>query len=156
MENDRNISVDLFWLTLVPSTPPLPADKLVMFLCFVDSFTSEIIANPVVPGRKEGRRQFFHCRICFKTLSTARLAMRHELVHSGIRPFKCSYCNKTYAREECRVRHERTHTGVKLYKCDRCSESFTWYNTLRRHKDKCRGERFRLKVSLKALQWLLW
>ncbi|PIK56770.1 hypothetical protein BSL78_06301 [Apostichopus japonicus] len=111
---------------------------MVPFLCFIESLTEALDANPVVPGRKIASRQLFHCRICFKTLSTARQAMHHELVHSGIRPFKCSFCEKVYAREDGRVRHERTHTGVKLYKCERCGESFTWYNTLRRHRDKCK------------------
>ena len=36
---------------------------------------------------------------------------RHEVAHTGDKPYKCQYCDKCFSRVDEKNRHEITHTG---------------------------------------------
>lgn len=63
---------------------------------------------------------------------------RHELTHSGLKPFQCQHCDKAYAQSNDLCKHLRTHLGPNIYKCDieGCSEAFSKFGELKLHKQE--------------------
>ncbi|KAI9019720.1 hypothetical protein DFJ74DRAFT_674159 [Hyaloraphidium curvatum] len=52
------------------------------------------------------------------------------------RLFACTSCDKTFTRHYNLVRHQMVHTGVKPYNCELCSSSFALKKDLQRHRAK--------------------
>lgn len=51
----------------------------------------------------------FTCIECSYTTSRLDNFRRHELVHSGDRPFKCAYCSKSFTQKSHLKKHAQTH-----------------------------------------------
>ncbi|KXN65248.1 hypothetical protein CONCODRAFT_13233 [Conidiobolus coronatus NRRL 28638] len=54
--------------------------------------------------------------------------------------FKCKKCTKSFKRKNSLIRHERVHTGIKPFCCKVCNKKFTRKDILESHKlsMKCR------------------
>lgn len=50
---------------------------------------------------------------------------RHEVVHSGIRPYQCNLCDKRFQRKTHLYCHQRVHDEEGPYFCDFCGKLFT-------------------------------
>ena len=42
----------------------------------------------------------------------------------GLGGKQCQYCSKVFGRKDHKVRHEKIHTGVKPYKCEHCDKCY--------------------------------
>ncbi|XP_022070630.2 zinc finger protein 770 [Acanthochromis polyacanthus] len=49
------------------------------------------------------------CFQCLKCFPSASKLQRHEMVHTGLRPFRCLICGKTFRQAPHLKTHERTH-----------------------------------------------
>lgn len=55
------------------------------------------------------RRQVLHCQFCPNTYHKREHLVRHERIHTGLRPYSCDKCDRTFARHDSLLRHERVH-----------------------------------------------
>ncbi|KAI0244405.1 hypothetical protein L0F63_003034 [Massospora cicadina] len=66
------------------------------------------------------------CSICHQPFERDNSLRRHEMLHSGVKPFKCKPCNKEFTRQDiyrrhqqstrCRKATERCHRFIFAYK----------------------------------------
>uniref|UniRef100_A0A8B9MLX1 C2H2-type domain-containing protein n=1 Tax=Accipiter nisus TaxID=211598 RepID=A0A8B9MLX1_9AVES len=71
--------------------------------------------------QSQGRGKSYICSDCGKSFVCHSWLVRHQMTHTGERPYKCS---ENFGRHADLVRHQRTHTGERPYKCTECEKSF--------------------------------
>ncbi|PIK42096.1 putative zinc finger protein [Apostichopus japonicus] len=80
------------------------------------------------------------CRFCARRFAGARDLKRHELVHTGEKPFQCDVCSKSFTRVASLRDHQILHTGEKPFRCDKCNAGFVRKSLLRIHiRDRCKN-----------------
>ncbi|NP_001090283.1 zinc finger protein 234 L homeolog [Xenopus laevis] len=65
------------------------------------------------------------CAVCNKMFVSKRTLERHQIVHTGEKPYSCSVCGKQFARVFTLTVHQRTHTGEKPFPCNECGKCFS-------------------------------
>ncbi len=73
------------------------------------------------------------CHYCGKVFHIARDCRRHEMIHTGEKPFKCGVCGKCFNRDSHLNIHLRSHTGEKPFKCSLCEKNFSQRCNLTNH-----------------------
>ncbi|XP_018590611.2 zinc finger protein 850 [Scleropages formosus] len=56
------------------------------------------------------------CKLCFKCFASPYKLKRHNLIHTGQKPFRCASCGKTFRQAVHLKVHQQTHGRLKLYK----------------------------------------
>ena len=77
----------------------------------------------------------FSCNICGKKFNQQRNLKRHNLIHTGEKPYQCRYCNHKIRHQSTFKRHERIHTGEKPYSCRYCQMNFKEKTQLDNHEN---------------------
>ena len=67
------------------------------------------------------------------------ILLKHDKIHTGVKPYKCSYCRKAFLNSNRVKRHEVIHTGVMDYRCSSCGKEFNQKSNLVVHERKCIG-----------------
>lgn len=75
----------------------------------------------------------FFCKLCEKSLTTAKSLRRHITIHTGERPFFCIQCSKSFSHSSYLRSHMRTHSGARPFPCNLCGKTFTRRSHLNRH-----------------------
>ncbi|EDO42609.1 predicted protein, partial [Nematostella vectensis] len=77
----------------------------------------------------------FQCDQCGKSFRHSRSLARHELLHSGQRPYRCTEpeCEQSFGRQDHLTDHLRTHTGERPFQCPHCSKTFRQSGVMNRH-----------------------
>lgn len=83
--------------------------------------------------RSEGNR----CKFCQKYYSSSWHRKRHELIHTGQKPFVCKFCHSAFNQRNHLSIHERKHTGYKPYACQFCNVHFARQPSRKAHENKC-------------------
>ncbi|KAF3852607.1 hypothetical protein F7725_005962 [Dissostichus mawsoni] len=108
--------------------------------------------------KKPKEKMEYHCSVCSKEFPHAYKLERHELIHTGEKPYCCSsvggastrretskrttsVCGKGYSRAEELKVHHRLHTGERPYECGECGKSFIYRQGLRQHQRTHAGKR---------------
>lgn len=86
----------------------------------------------------------FVCRFCGVKMSSAGSLMRHNLLHTGEKPFQCELCKRRFSRKDALKAHLVAHKNdtskqrlSRPYKCKQCSASYTMRYNLIRHMKQC-------------------
>lgn len=92
----------------------------------------------------------YPCDYCGKPFRTSYEKRRHEMIHTGDRPWKCTECNKAFVDRACLRNHMRKrHLGEKPYKCAFCD--ITFFDTMNRAKhERTHEERQKTMKSERA------
>ncbi|OCT58949.1 hypothetical protein XELAEV_18001439mg [Xenopus laevis] len=81
------------------------------------------------------------CSVCNKMFVSKRTLERHQIVHTGEKPYSCSSCGKQFARLATLTVHQRTHTGEKPFTCTDCGKSFASVQHMASHRIVHTGEK---------------
>ena len=84
--------------------------------------------------KKDAENPYNICLYCKKVFPKASSRKLHELIHTGLRPFKCNYCEKTFTQASNRNTHEAIHFGIeKSHKCKYCKKGFACSTKQKQH-----------------------
>uniref|UniRef100_A0AAZ1Y3T8 C2H2-type domain-containing protein n=1 Tax=Oreochromis aureus TaxID=47969 RepID=A0AAZ1Y3T8_OREAU len=73
------------------------------------------------------------CDLCGKSFTLAQSLKKHQVIHSGVKPYSCDLCGKSFTLAGNLKTHQVIHSGVKAYNCDLCGKSFTQSQSLKTH-----------------------
>ncbi|XP_065109466.1 uncharacterized protein [Paramisgurnus dabryanus] len=89
--------------------------------------------NPM-PANKARARHL--CDTCGRTFTRRSDVRRHQLTHTGERPFHCSQCDKTFQHAWDLTRHCRKMHGKTAFVCQLCHSNFGNLRILAAHHKK--------------------
>ncbi|CAL1291430.1 unnamed protein product [Larinioides sclopetarius] len=75
----------------------------------------------------------FHCSQCSYSSDRKYHLLRHQLIHSGERPYKCTFCGKGFTTKQNCETHKMTHRQDQIHCCSICSQQFSSSRALQRH-----------------------
>jgi len=83
---------------------------------------------------KRGADRLFSCSTCDYSTNHNWILKRHQLTHSGEKPYRCDICGKSFRQTAHVAGHMRVHSGEKSWYCDLCGDTFKRSDTLAKHK----------------------
>ncbi|XP_064545115.1 zinc finger protein OZF-like [Drosophila montana] len=90
-------------------------------------------ADQNIIKNKSISRKLVECKICGKTFIGNDYLTRHNLIHTGERPFKCPKCPKSFTLVSSLKTHQTVHSSKRMFNCPHCQKTFTTKYNLNNH-----------------------
>ncbi|EPY78053.1 zinc finger protein 517-like protein [Camelus ferus] len=77
------------------------------------------------PGATHTAEERAHrCVACSKAFKYNSLLRRHQVIHTGAKPYQCTDCGKAFKQSSILLRHQLIHTEEKPFRCGECGKAF--------------------------------
>ncbi|XP_077355479.1 uncharacterized protein LOC144003276 isoform X2 [Festucalex cinctus] len=85
------------------------------------------------------------CETCGRTFTRTSDVRRHQMTHTGERPYRCSRCERTFQHSWDLAKHEsKWHAASVSFTCPPCGATFANLRALTAHHKSCRSDGGRL------------